>query len=113
MPSSVRFCPDDVILVNWLQECPLIFYLEGLILDIPITMLYCVMILANLTSLSTPVKEFLVLSFTMVYHAPPACPKHLVDALASTVNALLASWLSSITIALCETIETGILSYRV
>jgi hypothetical protein len=31
-PSSVRFfCPDDVILVNWLLECHLIFYLEGLI----------------------------------------------------------------------------------
>jgi hypothetical protein len=38
-------------------------------------------ILANLTSPSTSVKEFLVLSFIMVYHAPSGCPKHLVDAL--------------------------------
>jgi len=51
-------------------------------------------ILANLTSLSTSVKEFLVLSFIMVCHAPPACPNHLVDALERAVNALPASWLS-------------------
>src|SRR5438270_11514001 len=30
----------------------------------------------------------------MVYHAPPACPKHLVDALERAVNSLPASWLS-------------------
>jgi hypothetical protein len=30
----------------------------------------------------------------MVYHAPPACPKHLVDTLERAVNALPASWLS-------------------
>ena len=46
------------------------------------------MILANLTSPSTPVKEFLVLNFIMVYHAPSGCPKHLVDALERAVNAL-------------------------
>jgi hypothetical protein len=48
-----------------------------------------IVILANLTSLLTSVKEFLVLSFIMVY--PPACPKHLIDALERAVNALPAS----------------------
>jgi hypothetical protein len=44
----------------------------------------------------------------MVYHTPPACPKHLVDALERAVNALPASWLSPrtgevfATIADCE-----------
>jgi hypothetical protein len=41
---SLRFCSDDVILVNWLLECPLIFYLEGLILDILITIFYCTVV---------------------------------------------------------------------
>src|SRR5437763_328286 len=35
-----------------------------------------------------------MLSFIMVYYAPLACPKHLVDALERAVNTLPASWLS-------------------
>jgi len=31
----------DKILIYWLLECPLIFYPEGLILDILITVFYC------------------------------------------------------------------------
>jgi hypothetical protein len=36
-----------------------------------------------------------VLSFIMVYQAPPSCPKYLVDALERAVNALPASWPSA------------------
>ena len=44
------------------------------------------MVPASLTSLSTPVKKFMVLSFIMVYHAALGCPKHLIDALGHAVN---------------------------
>jgi hypothetical protein len=39
---SLRFYPDDVILANSLLECLVIFYPEGLILNILIAVLYCI-----------------------------------------------------------------------
>jgi hypothetical protein len=58
------------------------------------SLLVDIVILANLTSLSTSIKVFFVLSFTMVYHAPPSCSTHLVDALERAVNPLQVFWLS-------------------
>ena len=57
----------------------------------PVHSLVNIVIIANLTSLSMSVKAFLVLSFTMAYHAPPACPRRLVDAFERVVNELSAS----------------------
>jgi hypothetical protein len=47
---SLRFYPDDVIPVYWLLECPLIFYPEGLILDILITVFYCKTVTSKIPS---------------------------------------------------------------
>src|SRR6266496_3135435 len=63
------------------------------------SLLINIVILANLTLLSTSVKEFLVLSFIIVYYTPSGCPKHLVNALKCTVNVLLASWLLPLNIS--------------
>src|SRR6266496_1392840 len=55
------------------------------------SLLINIVILANLTLLSTSIKKFLVLSFIIVYYTSSGYPKHFINTLKYTVNVLLVS----------------------